>query len=203
MELVSALLGGLGALGVIGGVLLGFVMLLILPWWAVFDCIFSRRSGGMKAAGVLLLFITWGLGSLIYGLFVTTSRALRVVTAIAFGSVFLLFAAGGISLVTGAGIHAKAHAEDARHERRAIAEQFKPASLPAADLGAFRALHVTYSAYGAQTAALARFTGPGPDFASARDTDRNVRQVACTPDGARCWAMTTNDFGSIDPASGR
>jgi hypothetical protein len=203
MEQIAGLLGGLGVLGLVGAFILGLVTLLVLPWWAIFDCIFSRRSGGLKVVGVLLLLVTWGLGSLIYGLFVTTSRSLRIATAVAFGGVFLLFAAGGVTLLAGAGVHAKVHTEEVRQERQEIAEQFKPAALPATDVGAFRALHVTYSAYGAKTAALARFTGPGPDFGSARDTDRNVRQVACDPEGARCWAVTSQEFGSIDPATGR
>ena len=51
MELISGLLGGLGVLGIVGGVLLGVVTLLVLPWWAIFDCMFSRRSGGYLLRG--------------------------------------------------------------------------------------------------------------------------------------------------------
>src|SRR5262245_23732644 len=103
MEQVRGILAGLGVLGIVGGVALGFVTLVVLPWWAIFDCLFSRRSGGLKAVGVLLLCFTWGLGSLIYGLFVTTTKPLRVVTAVAFGGIFLLFSAGGVALIAGAG----------------------------------------------------------------------------------------------------
>src|SRR5262245_19918991 len=101
MEQIGGLLGGLGVLGIDGAFILGVVTLLVLPWWAIFDCAFSRRSGGVKAIGILLLLFTWGFGSLIYGLFVTTSKAMRVATAVAFGCVFLLFAAGGASLIAG------------------------------------------------------------------------------------------------------
>src|SRR5262249_38955589 len=81
MENIAVLLSGLGTLGIAGGLILGVVALVVLPWWAIFDCIFSHRSGGLKVVGVLLLLITWGFGSLVYGLFITTTRALRLVTA--------------------------------------------------------------------------------------------------------------------------
>ena len=203
MELAGGLLGGLGILGILAGVCLGFVTLLLLPWWAIFDCALSRRSGGLKVVGVILLLITWGLGSLVYGLFVTTSRALRIVTAVTFGGVVVLLGAGGVSLIAGAGVHGKLRSEELRQERDALAAQFTPAVLPARELGPFGALHFTYNAFGHATTALARFDGAGPDFDSARDTDRAVRQVACSPDGLRCWALTAHDVGSIDPSSGR
>ena len=203
METISGVLAGLGMLGIVAGIVLGFLMLLILPWWAIFDCLFSRRSGGVKVAAVLLLVFTWGLGSLIYGLFITTTKALRVVTVAAFCGVFVLFAAGGMTLIAGAGVHAKVLNEQTRQERQELAAQFAPAGIPARNLAAFRGLHFTYSAYGPQTAALARFSGLGLDFASARDTDRKVLQVACDSAEARCWALSAQDFGTIDPSSGR
>ena len=196
-------MGGLGILGIVAGVCLGFVVLLLLPWWAIFDCALSSRSGGLKVVGVILLLITWGFGSLVYGLLVTTSRALRVATAVAFGGVFLLLGAGGVSLIAGAGVHGKLRADELRRERDQIVAQFRPAAIPARDLDAFGALHFTYNAFGHATTALARFSAAGPDFDSARDTDRTVRQVACTPGGARCWALTSHDFGEVDPSSGR
>ena len=203
MHLVSGVLAGLGAIGVGAGMLLGFVTLLVLPWWAIFDCLFSRRSGGVKAAGVILLLITWGVGSFFYGLFVTTSKALRVVTILAFGGVFVLFAVGGFSMLAGAGVHAKVQSEEDHRERQEIAAQFAPKAVPAGQIAAYRGLHFTYTVYGPKTAALARFTGDGPDFGSARDTDRDVRQAACDPTGAQCWGLTSQDFGSLDTSSGR
>ena len=203
MELVGGLLGGLGILGIVGGVCLGFVTLLLLPWWAILDCAFSRRSAGLKVVGVVLLVITWGLGSLIYGLFATTSRVLRVVTAVAFGGVLLLLVTGGVSLIAGAGVHGKLRSEEERRERDAIVAQFRPGALPARDLAAFEALHFTFNAYGHATTALARFDAGGPDFDSARDTERAVRQVACDGGRTRCWALTDHDFGAVDPSSGR
>lgn len=92
METLSGLLGGLGMVGIVVSVVLAFAVLLFLPWWAIIDCIVSRRSGGAKVVIVLFLVLTCGLGSLLYGLFLSTSRVLRAFTVIfvlGFGIVFV------------------------------------------------------------------------------------------------------------------
>ncbi|HXH27789.1 MAG TPA: hypothetical protein VNL37_02020, partial [Candidatus Polarisedimenticolia bacterium] len=80
MEILGNVLGGLGVMGLLAALMAGFLLVLVLPWWAIFDCAQSRRSGGVKAAIVALLLFSWGLGSVVYGLFFSTTRALRRVT---------------------------------------------------------------------------------------------------------------------------
>ena len=59
------------------------MLLFVLPWWAIVDCVRSSRSPDGRAFLVVFLVLTWSLGSLVYGLFVTGSRALRIFTVLA------------------------------------------------------------------------------------------------------------------------
>lgn len=203
MEIVSGLLGGLGLLGILAAALLGLVALLILPFWAILECALSRRTGGGKALLIVLLFFTCGLGSLVYGLFVTTSKVLRIVTVLAVVGILAILVPSVISLLAGAGMHGKLHAEQLHRENQELVAQFQPAAIPSGDLDAFHALHFTWGGFGPATAAVARFTGAGPDLDSVRDTDRGVRQVTFDLEHERTWALTAHEFGSIEPASGR
>jgi DNA-binding beta-propeller fold protein YncE len=203
METLSGLLGGLGVLGIVVSVVLAFVVLLFLPWWAIIDCVLSRRSGGAKAVVVVFLVLTWGLGSIVYGLFLPTSRVLRAFTVVAVLGFGLVFVPSMISLLTGAGLHSSYQAEESRRELQEIVSRFQPATIPTDAVGAFHALHFTYDDFGPATAALARFTLAGPDYATARDTDRGARHVAYDREDGRCFVLTSHEFGTITPSTGR
>jgi hypothetical protein len=203
MEGLGALLGGLGVLGILAGLFVGFLVLLFLPWWAIVDCILSPRSTGAKAVGVVFLVLTWGLGSLVYGLFLASSRALRIFTVVAVSILALVLVPSVASLLAGAGIHSRQHRELEQRERQEVAAKFRPGTIAADTPLEFRAVHFTFGDFGPATAALARFTLAGPVPADARDTDATVRHVACDEANARCFALTAHEFGTITPSSGR
>lgn len=203
METVSGLLGGFGLLGIVAAGFAAFVTLLLLPFWAILECAFSKRTGGLKAFLLILLVVTWGLGSLVYGLFVTTSKLLRIFTILAVVGVLAILLPSVVAVLAGAGIHGNALAERNRREVQQLHAQFSPAPIAAGEVGPFHALHFTWGTFGPATAAVARFSGAAPEVSSARDTDRGIRQVAVDARRARTWAITAHDFGAIDPATGR
>jgi hypothetical protein len=203
METLGGLLGGLGLLGVVAAVLIGFVVLLILPWWAMIDCIRSERGSNVKVVGVIFLVLTWGLGSVLYGLFFSTSRVLRVFTVFAVLGFGVILVPSVISLFTGAGIAGKVQAERNRLEQEELLSQFQPGTISADAIEPFHAVHFLYDDYRPTAATLARFTLTGPDHGTARDIDKDVRHVAYDDENERYFALTSHAFGTITPSSGR
>jgi len=203
METLGGLLGGLGLLGVIAAALIALVILLILPWWAIIDCIVSARSNGAKAFGVIFLVLTWGLGSIFYGLFFSTSRVLRVFTVVAVVGFGVILVPSMISLFTGAGMAGKAQAERSRLEQEELIAQFQPGIISTDAIDPFHAVHFMYDQNRPRSASLARFTLAGPDLGMARDIDKNVRHVAFDAENERYFALTSHAFGTITPSSGR
>lgn len=203
METLGGLLGGLGLLGLVAAALIAFVVLLILPWWAIVDCIVSARSSGAKAFGVIFLVMTWGLGSIFYGLFFSASRALRIFTVLAVLGFGVVVVPSAISLFTGAGLAGKAQAERTRAEREELISQFQPGAISVDAVDPFHAVHFTYDEHRPRSATLAQFTLAGPDLQVARDVDKDVRHVAYDDENERYFALTSHAFGTITPSSGR
>jgi len=57
----------------------------VQPIWALIDCAISKKaSAGAKIVVILLMIFLWGLMGLIYGLFLTSSKALKSVTRLGF-----------------------------------------------------------------------------------------------------------------------
>ena len=200
---MSELLGGLGLFGILVAAVFGFLVLLLLPWWAILDCALSRRTRAEKVVAIALLVVTWGLGSIVYGAFVTRSRLLRWTTFLTVGGVLAVLVPSIAALLTGAGMGATERAERRRQEQQAVAAAFRPGTMPAAEVAAFHALHLVPPFPEPASAAVARFTGAALDAASARDTDRRLRHLAVDPSGPRYWGLTAQEFGAIDADSGR
>lgn len=200
---MSGLLGGLGLFGILVAAFFGFLVLLLLPWWAILDCAFSRRTRAEKVVAIALLVFTWGLGSVVYGAFVTRSRLLRWTTVLTVGGVLAVLVPSIAALLTGAGMGAKEQAERRRQEQQAVAAAFRPGTIPAAEVAEFHALHLVSAFPEPASAAVARFTGAALDAASARDTDRRLRHLAVDPSGPRYWGLTAQEVGAIDAGSGR
>jgi hypothetical protein len=203
METLGGLLGGLGLAGVIAAALIALAVLLILPWWAIIDCIVSARSNGAKAFGVIFLVLTWGLGSIVYGLFFSASRVLRVFTVVAVVGFGVILVPSLISLFTGAGMAGVAQTERSRLEQEELISQFHPGSISTDAIDPFHAVHFMYDGSRPRSASLARFTVAGPDLGMARDIDKDVRHVAFDAENERYFALTSYAFGTITPSSGR
>lgn len=203
LEGLGGVLGGLGLFGIVAGLALAFIVGLVLPWWAIIDCALSRRSNGVKAVAIVLLVITWGLGSIVYGLCLASSKVMRVVTVVAVLGVTIFLGAGVASLLGGAAIHGREQAEAKRRERQQLESAFQPASIAPSAVAGFHALHFTLGDTGPRAAAVARFTLAGPEANSARDTDRTVRHAAFDAEGQRWFALTAHEFGTLSSTSGR
>jgi hypothetical protein len=203
MDTLGQLLQATGMLGVLLAVLLGFVGLLIIPWWAIVDCVTSKRSDGFKAVVTILLILTWGLGSLIYGLALARSKALRVLTITVLAGVFLLIAISGTAIVFGARRSIVVMEEERQEQVAEIAASFRPETIDPEAVGSFHAVLHTPGVYGPQAASVASFTLAGQDRATARDTDKDVRHIAFDTVNERYFALTGHDFGTITPSSGR
>ena len=203
METLGGLLGGLGLLGIVAAALIAFMVLLVLPWWAIIDCIRAPRSSNVRAFGVIFLVLTWGMGSVLYGLFFSASRALRIFTVVAVVGFGVIIVPSVISLFTGAGLAGKAQAERNRAEQEALISQFQPGTISIDAVDPFRAVHFMYDGHRARSATLAEFTLAGPDLSLARDIDKDVRHVAYDGENERYFALTSHAFGTITPSSGR
>jgi hypothetical protein len=199
----SAFLGGLGLFGMAVAAFFGFVTLLFLPLWALLDCALSRRARGEKAGVILGLLFTWGLGSVVYGLFFAQSRLLRVATVIAVGGVLVVFVPSVATLMAGARVATQTKTDGAVDERRVPSAVFKPDMMPASAVGTFHAVHFTGTGLMPTAATIARFAHASLDAASARDTDRAIRHVVFDGQGHRYWGLTTHNFGAVSPADGR
>jgi len=70
-----------------------------LPIWAIIDCAVSKeRSNGSKVFWIIFSFLTWMLGALIYGLFVSTRKSLRWM-CITTSMVVIIFVIGWMGLL--------------------------------------------------------------------------------------------------------
>lgn len=201
MDALGGFLGGLGGVGLVVAIVLGFVVLCFLPWWAIVDHLSANRSGLSKVLGLIALVITWGVGSVVYGLFLARSRVLRVFTTIVVVCVSVVFVVSLTTLLTGAGIHGRHVAEERRRERDQVMAGFQPSPMPATG-GSFYALHFTWAGPGPATAAVTRFGLLGPDFDSARNVDHSIRQIAYDVANDRYYALARS-FGTISPSTGQ
>ncbi len=210
MDLPSFLAAS-GLAGVFAALVLGTLFCLVQPIWAIIDCIESDREKDAKVLVSVALLVTWGLGSTLYGLFLSVSRALRVFTLVMLAVLFLLGVGGIATCAVGAFQGAKESQRQAAIEKVEIEEAirtFRPAAVAADAVEPFPALHFTYpgsgpASHGAPSSvSLADHDLAGPIAASARDVSPEVRHVATSADGG-VFALTTHEFGAISPATGR
>lgn len=202
MDTMGQFLGGLGLLGILGGVLLAGIVLVLLPWCALVECVRSRRGPTTKSILVVALVVTWGFGAIVYGLFVTSSRALRIFTVVGVVIPTLILVPSVMSFVSGAKMNSALVSERERAEVSRIVSEFQPAPTQDA-LDPFLALHFAHGKNAPRAASLARFTLQGPDYGTARDVDTELRHVVHDGNNERFFALTRHDFGTITPSTGR
>lgn len=83
------LFAGLGLAGILCLILIGGTFFAILPIWAIIDCSNSDRDN--KTIIIVFLCLTWGLGSLVYSIFLTKTKSLRKFSIITFLICIVLF----------------------------------------------------------------------------------------------------------------
>jgi DNA-binding beta-propeller fold protein YncE len=86
---------------------------------------------------------------------------------------------------------------------RALAAEFTPQEISTEAIAPFTAIEFVHGDHYPRSAALAQFTLNGPETESARNIDAKIRHVAYDHENDRCFALTTHDFGTITPSSGR
>lgn len=198
MQAIGTFLGGLGVFGILIAAALGFLIFLVIPIWAIFDCVESKREGGTKVLIIILLILTWGVGSLIYSAFFSSSRALRTSTILAVSSLVLIVVVSLGALMGGAKIFSDRAQKQAVVAQRQLVEAFKPEPIDKGALDPFMALHFV-----PQSPAVAEFTLAGPNLKTAFSVDPSVRHVIYDSKRKRYYALTAHEFGAIDPSTGK
>jgi hypothetical protein len=193
----------MGMLGLVAGVFLAVAFFFILPWLAIVECVRSDRGSDVKTILVIGLVLTWSLGSFVYGLFLTRSRALRIFTVLAIVVPLLILVPSIVSLGTGVHMDSKIRSERERAETEDLLSRFRPGHISPDVLEPFSAIHFLHGNATPESASVVRFERGGPDFGTARDIDKRVKQVAVDPGGGRLFALTSHDFGTITPSTGR
>lgn len=200
-------LGSLGILGMIGSIIIGFLVLLILPIWSIFDCGYSKREGGIKTLIIILLFLSWGVGSLIYSIFFASSKALRMFSIFSICGFVLLFIFSLSSFVGGAKISREVEQERQQIEETKLISDFNPKTIDVSSISGFKAIHFTHQEqYHFSSASIADFTIGGSSTGNAIPIKSNTNDAAkhITYDENKniYYGITTHNFGEIHPSSG-
>jgi hypothetical protein len=201
MDPVSGVLAGLGVFGIIGAVLIGTLLFVLIPIWAIFDCAFSKRETNTKVLVIILLFLTWTLGSLIYSIFFSSSRPLRLFTIVSLVVVVILTIGGLATLIGGAAIHSKAETEQKAVEEKEVRAAFNPDPVDPASVAPFKAIHFVPSGPSQASAAVADFTLAGPVASSALNIDDRVQHLVHDAQSGRYYGITQHEFGIVHPTS--
>ncbi len=199
---MEQLLAATGVFGVLAAIALGTLVRLVQPIWAIIDCVDSDRERDTKVLVSVLLFFTWAMGGLFYGLFFADSRSLRRFTIGVIVVLFLMIVGGVGACTLGAFQHAQrsqAEAELEREEAAVRLAEFSPAAIAPDALAPFPALLLVGGEM-RRSASVADFTLAGPVAASARDVSSRIRHVAAAAGGL--YALTDHDFGAVSPATG-
>jgi hypothetical protein len=205
MSELPAMLAGLGILGLLGVLALASLFCLVQPVWALVDCVDSDRDGETKVLLSIAIFFTWGLGSLVYGLFFARSANLRRFTIVASLVLAAITVASFGSCVSGMATHARrvaTRAEERRAEMERRAASFRPAAVDANAVAPFHAILFARTGPHSATTALAEFTLAGPVPSSARDVRGGVRHVSHDAERGRTFALTQHAFGALSPRTG-
>lgn len=201
---LPGLLAASGIVGIAGALAVASLFLLVQPIWAIIDCVDSPRDKDAKLLVSLALFLTWGLGSTLYGLFFAASRNLHRFTLFTL-ALSLLLGIGGMSACTFGLVRsaeqARVDSQEKRLEAERALESFRPPRVAADAVAPFPALQIVHRENSESSAAVAQFTLAGPLTESARDVSNRIRHVA--PAGEGLYAITDHDFGAVSPTSGR
>lgn len=203
------ILTGLSLLGMLAVAALGSLFCLVQPIWSIVDCVDSDRERETKILVSIAIFLTWSVGSLIYGLFFARSGNLRKFTIV----VVLLMAAltvaslgSCVSAMSTSARRAAQQEEQEKLEARRKAAAFSPRRVPVDAVEPFHAILFAGAGAGAGRldtgTALAEFTLGGPIASTARDVRGGIRHVAHDAARGRTFAITKHEFGALSPSTG-
>lgn len=198
-------LAGLGIFGLVGVAAAASLFCLFQPVWALVDCIDSDRDRETKVLVSLAIVCTWGLGSLVYGLFFARSRNLRgftVVSTLAMVAIAVLSVGSCVSAIATQARRAAERNEAREAEARRRAAEFAPAPIARDAVAPFVALHLTRTGRHTTSTALAEFDLAGPIASTARDVRGGILRVAHDAVGGRNFALTRHAFGAISAKTG-
>ena len=190
--------GLLGALGFAGIAGLAALFMLVLPIWAIVDAA-GREDKDSRVIWIVVMIVSWGLGSLIYGLFGTKTKSLRRFTALAI--VFLII---GFALTISSCIGALALGRKAEQGRLEVEKAHKEEVLAnlrndARDPGNFVPAYGLLPTGMTGSATLVQYGPSGPDLAAARALDTELRYVTADAAAQVIYGLTDHDFGTVSP----
>jgi hypothetical protein len=198
-------LTGLGLAGLVVVYGLATLFCLVQPIWSIVDCIDSDRDRESKVLLAVAIFFTWGIGSLIYGLFFARSGNLQKFTIVATLVLAIMTVVSFGSCVSGITHLAQENAalvEQHEQEARQRAADFVPKRIERDAVEPFHALLVARTSRYSSTTALATFTLDGPEPSSARDVRGGVRHISHDAGNGRTFALTAQEFGALSPSTG-
>lgn len=107
---------------------LGFALLALLhPFWGIIECAIAKDRGGVnKGVWLIIMLVTWSLGSLVYGLFATTSKTLRRATLLLILPTVILTVLSGIVLLRDTGARERFMRQMAQREPASTSGQQLP-----------------------------------------------------------------------------
>lgn len=123
-EAVGDVLAASGALGCIFILFFGTLLLALLPVWAIIDCAISNKTSESKTIWIVLIFFTWGIGSLIYATFFADSRFLRITGAVSILGSIVVTVLTITSIIAGVTM-----SNSARQERFKMEHVNRPAAI--------------------------------------------------------------------------
>ena len=171
----------------------GFV-LFFLPFWTIVDA--SETKTENRVFCLFMLVFTWGIGSIIYGLFFAGSKALRkttiIVTLIGLGLLTLSISSCGAGLA----LNSKQVAIKEAKEQEELKEQFKPLILDSSIVGEFYGLsrHIGTT--------LTLFTLNNEDISKSITVDQSINHLAKST-SELVFAIGNHNFGILNLKDGR
>ena len=199
------ILTGLGIFGLVTVCALASLFCLFQPIWALVDCVDSDRDRETKVLVTVAILFTWGLGSLVYGIFFAKSSNLRRFTVVATLILAVLTVVSFGSCVSAIATQAKRVTERQEAEQAEALERassFSPIVVEADAIAPFHAILFARTGRHAQTTALAEFTLAGPILSTARDMRGGIRHVTHDAEVGRTFAITQHAFGAVSATTG-
>lgn len=199
---LGSVLSGLGFMGVLGAIVLGFLAFLVIPVWSIFDCAYSKLEKGTKVLVVILLLLSWSLGSLIYSVFFSESKVLRKFSIFSICGSILLFGFSCSTFLGGAKLSRDVQKkQDLIQEKQLIAD-FKPETIDPNSINEFKAIRFVQSQF-PPVASVSNFIISGPKSETAFNVDDSqIRHLTHDAKNNRYYGITSHDFGSINASDG-
>jgi len=203
MDTLGQLMAAGGALGLLLVFVFGLIFFLLLPIASIIDCGRSDLDTGAKTFIIIVLIITWGFVSVIYGLFFARARWLRRLTGISLLLGMLIFVGSAVALFSGGSILEDVQEERDVSELTELVDKFSPKIIASTSVKPFPALHFVTPGSPTSAVLLTMFTLDGPNLDEAVTVDQSVRDMGLDINHSRYYVTTMHDVGTVSRSSGQ